>query len=62
VAFESTAQEQANPVHTLKRLEGLIRVFVIVVHLLFNIVVFSTIIILVILTYTVWGNLFVSSH
>jgi len=62
VAFESTSQEQANPVHTLKRLEALIRVFVIFVHFLFNNVIFSTVIILSILTYTLWGNIFVSSQ
>ena len=61
MAFESTVQEQANSVHTLKRFKVLIRVFVIVVHFLFNIV-FSTVIIGSILTYTLWGNLFVSSQ
>ena len=62
VAFGSTAQEQANPVHTLKRLKVLIRDFVIVVHFLFNIVVFCTVIILSIITYIFWGNLFVFSQ
>jgi hypothetical protein len=62
VAFESTFQEQANTLHTLKHLKVLIRVFVIVVHFLFNTVVFSTIIIPSIINYIVWGNLLVFSQ
>jgi hypothetical protein len=62
VAFEITAQEQANPVHTLKRLKVVTGVFVIVVDFLFMIVFLSTVIVLSILTYTLWGNLFFSSH